>query len=200
MSGQDDGPYEDIPLEDNVGLSQFGVHLERLPPCRAPYQFVHCVAKVSEEPRPTVSCIAESHSILAFALRIWHMLGMKHCRFCLSNNLLSDRPLFQNKYFYVLSMREPDRRHSLMIVAKRHSETPFEINSEEWAGIAEPLGYVKDALSIFNPSGYSIGWNVGTSAGQHVNHVHLHVICRFEGQQSTGLGINGLIQQVNNET
>ncbi|MFC6637607.1 cupin domain-containing protein [Sulfitobacter sediminilitoris] len=30
--GLDNGPYANLPLGDVVGLSQFGVHLERLPP------------------------------------------------------------------------------------------------------------------------------------------------------------------------
>lgn len=32
ISGQDDGPYAEVQLGDVVGLSQFGVRLERLPP------------------------------------------------------------------------------------------------------------------------------------------------------------------------
>ncbi len=32
VTGQNDGPYAKIPLGDLVGLTQFGVHLERLPP------------------------------------------------------------------------------------------------------------------------------------------------------------------------
>jgi len=32
ISGQNDGPYSEIPLGDVAGLSQYGVHLERLPP------------------------------------------------------------------------------------------------------------------------------------------------------------------------
>jgi uncharacterized cupin superfamily protein len=32
LSGQDDGPSASIALGDQVGLEQFGVHLERLPP------------------------------------------------------------------------------------------------------------------------------------------------------------------------
>lgn len=32
VSGQNDGPYDEIALGDAVGLSQFGVHLERIPP------------------------------------------------------------------------------------------------------------------------------------------------------------------------
>lgn len=32
ISGQNNGPYSEIPLGDVLGLSQYGVHLERLPP------------------------------------------------------------------------------------------------------------------------------------------------------------------------
>ncbi|MEW9919440.1 cupin domain-containing protein [Marimonas sp. MJW-29] len=32
LTGVDNGPYADIALGDAVGLTQFGVHLERLPP------------------------------------------------------------------------------------------------------------------------------------------------------------------------
>lgn len=32
LSGQDDGPYDEIVLGDQVGLTQFGVRMERLPP------------------------------------------------------------------------------------------------------------------------------------------------------------------------
>ncbi|PTX37387.1 cupin domain-containing protein [Allosediminivita pacifica] len=32
VSGQTDGPYSEMPLGDLVGLTQYGVHLERLPP------------------------------------------------------------------------------------------------------------------------------------------------------------------------
>lgn len=50
---------------------------------------------------------------------------------------------------------------------------------------------------MFDPSGYSIGWNVGAAGGQHVDHVHLHVICRFDGEPATVLGINALIRRAN---
>ena len=138
--------------------------------------------------------------MLAFTLRVWHMSHMEQCRFCLSNDLLDDVPLFENESFYILGMRETERQHALMIVAKTHSKTPFEISGEDWANIAEPLEVAKDMLAKFNPSGYSIGWNVGAAAGQHVNHVHLHVICRFESEPSTGMGINALIRRANSET
>src|SRR5688572_20549926 len=32
LTGQNDGPYAELALGDQVGLTQFGVHLEELPP------------------------------------------------------------------------------------------------------------------------------------------------------------------------
>ena len=32
LTGQNDGPYSELALGDQVGLTQFGVHLEELPP------------------------------------------------------------------------------------------------------------------------------------------------------------------------
>lgn len=98
---------------------------------------------------------------------------------------------------YVVGMIDPERAHALMIIPKAHSETPFDISPEEWSDLPEPLAFAKAALAKFKPAGFSVGWNVGASAGQHVAHVHLHVICRFDGEPSTGLGINALIKHVN---
>ena len=125
---------------------------------------------------------------------------MKLCPFCLSNNLLIGEPIFENTSYYVVGMIDPERAHALMIIPKAHSETPFDIGPAEWTALSEPLAFAKDWLSAFNPSGFSVGWNVGASAGQHVEHVHLHVICRFDGEASTGLGINALIRRVNGDT
>ncbi|WP_299648201.1 HIT family protein [uncultured Tateyamaria sp.] len=122
---------------------------------------------------------------------------MNTCRFCLSNELLEDRPLFENNSYYVLGMREVERSHGAMVVLKRHAEKPFDINDREWSEIGGPLAFAKEMLRPFNASGYSVGWNVGDPAGQHVQHVHLHVICRFEDDPAAGLGINGLIGKVN---
>ncbi|MCV6577109.1 MAG: HIT domain-containing protein [Cohaesibacter sp.] len=121
----------------------------------------------------------------------------KTCRFCLSNNLLDDEPLFENASFFVLGMREQARQHAVMIIPKNHAQTPFDLKREDWLGIDEALSFAKQTLAPFNPCGYSIGWNVGASAGQHVSHVHLHVICRFNDQPATGLGLNALIEHAN---
>ena len=44
-------------------------------------------------------------------------------------------------------------------------ETPFDIGPDDWSDLSRPLTYAKEKLTVFNPSGYTIGWNVGVVAG-----------------------------------
>lgn len=116
------------------------------------------------------------------------------CPFCLGNGLLTDRPLFSNHSFYFLASADPDLPQAGMIIPKRHSETPFEMEAEEWAGFAEMLDRARGQLG---PDGYTIGWNVGAVAGQKVFHTHLHVIARFKDEPAQGAGIRRLLIERN---
>lgn len=123
--------------------------------------------------------------------------GTEPCPFCLETRGLKEPPLFQNDSFFVLGMRNPDRQHAVMLIPIRHVSSPFDITGSEWADIAEAMAFAKDFLAPWRADGYSVGWNVGEAGGQHVGHAHMHVICRFENQTATGLGLNGLITRVN---
>ena len=116
--------------------------------------------------------------------------GPADCRFCRANGLLIDTPLAEMDHFYVLGSIEAHRPHQAMIVPYRHIETPFELNAEEWAEIGAALNFVKARFDAVGAAGYTVGWNVGASAGQDVLHAHLHVIARFAGEPSEGLGIH----------
>lgn len=111
--------------------------------------------------------------------------------------MLTDAPLFKGDGFYVLGMRSPARKHGVMVIPYHHVETTFELNDNDWLGFTAALRFAKSHLADFHADGYSVGWNVGAAGGQHVCHAHLHVICRFGNQPSTGLGLNGLIRTVN---
>lgn len=114
------------------------------------------------------------------------------CRFCLANRLLIDAPLFTNRSFYVLGHLDPARQNALMVVTRRHVVTPFDMVSEEWADLPEALNFAKDHLPA--SPGYTLGWNVGAVAGQHVFHAHLHVISRKAGGPDDSVGIYGALR------
>ena len=69
-----------------------------------------------------------------------------------------------------------------MVIPKRHMETILEMNSEE---IAPVFGAVKKVTQLLkdklNPDGFTIGINHGKVSGQAIDHLHIHIIPRFLG-------------------
>jgi diadenosine tetraphosphate (Ap4A) HIT family hydrolase len=117
-----------------------------------------------------------------------------NCRFCLDNKLLIDTPLAFFEHLFVLGSIEVHRPHQAMIVPLRHIETPFELNTAELSELQTAMAFVKDYMRDAEPDGFTLGWNAGAVAGQDVFHAHLHVIARFKGEPSEGLGIHALFR------
>ena len=68
-----------------------------------------------------------------------------------------------------------------LLVPKRIVKTWFEITLEEKIALFELLDVVKKQLeSSYFPDGYNIGFNSGTSAGQTIDHLHIHIIPRYK--------------------
>lgn len=111
------------------------------------------------------------------------------CRFCLGNNLLSDKPIGMTDHFYFLASADPALPQAAMVIPKRHSGTPFEMNAAEWSDFPVALAAIQAHFGEDDPDGYTLGWNVGAAAGQTVGHTHLHVIPRFAHEPLAGKGI-----------
>lgn len=116
------------------------------------------------------------------------------CRFCQANGLLVDSPLLASEHFYMLGSIDPDLPSAGMLIPHRHSETPFEFSSVEWADFGDILLQAKTFFSHLEPDGFTLGWNVGAIAGQQVFHTHLHIIPRFKGEAAEGAGIRRLLR------
>lgn len=49
---------------------------------------------------------------------------------------------------------------------------------------------------IFNPAGFNVEINIGETAGQTIQHVHIHLIPRYKGDFiEPGDGIRGMISE-----
>ncbi|MFV2016542.1 MAG: HIT family protein, partial [Candidatus Heimdallarchaeota archaeon] len=54
--------------------------------------------------------------------------------------------------------------------------------NHEQIGCLLVINRTKDIIqNSFNPSGFNVGINVGTDAGQTIFHSHIHLIPRFKG-------------------
>ncbi|WP_216321290.1 HIT family protein [Deinococcus aestuarii] len=80
--------------------------------------------------------------------------------------------------------------HSGLIVTKRPCATVFDLTPGEAAATHALLAEVRAHLdSTVRPDGYTVGWNVFPAGGQHIPHVHLHVIPRWNTDASAGAGL-----------
>ena len=112
------------------------------------------------------------------------------CPFCLTNNLLRVNVLFKDDLWYFTSLQEGAIQNAGMAITKRHIESPFEINKEEWNRLHELLPKFKNILDSNELAhGYNLGWNVYQAGGQHVAHAHLHIVARYDDEPLAGKGI-----------
>ena len=63
----------------------------------------------------------------------------------------------------------------VLIVPKRHIERPEELRAEELAGKCTRSQDVAQILEV-KESGYRLVFNVGSHAGQEIDHAHLHLL------------------------
>ncbi|NNH65545.1 HIT domain-containing protein [Rhizobium laguerreae] len=119
--------------------------------------------------------------------------NIENCRWCLANGLAGAEPAASNQTQYLmLKLTSPNP--FAMVIPFRHVETPFEFNSAEWADLGEMLTEAKRQLDSFQPDGFTIGWNVGATGGQHIFHAHMHVVCRSEKDPWAGQGIRDFLR------
>lgn len=116
------------------------------------------------------------------------------CAFC---TLPAERILGENAdAVWILDVRPVSPGHSL-IVPKRHVESFFETTPAEREAILSLLDQAREHVGRNHaPSGFNIGIDDGTAAGQAVPHVHVHLIPRFAGDSDEpGGGVRRVIPE-----
>lgn len=112
------------------------------------------------------------------------------CRFCLANTLLFDSPVAETEHFYILRNIDTRFEHGAIVVPRRHSTSPFEMDATEWQDFPNALAAARALFAELEPAGFTLGWNVG----QTVFHTHLHLIARFAGDVHEGNGIRRIFK------
>ncbi len=95
----------------------------------------------------------------------------------------------ENDLAFALEDACPVSAGHMLIVARRHVESFFDLSKDETAAIMSLLGQAKVRLDErHRPGGYNVGVNIGRDAGQTVMHVHVHLIPRHAGDIATPEG------------
>ncbi|NJE61586.1 HIT family protein [Thermococcus sp. 21S7] len=101
------------------------------------------------------------------------------CPFC---NARREAILHEDDLIRILVDSYPANRGHLLVVPRRHVESPDELSREEKAALVRSVELAMEKLrETLNPDGFNVGMNLGKAAGQTVPHLHVHVIPRWEG-------------------
>jgi len=107
------------------------------------------------------------------------MESKRDCVFC---GIDSDRSsaLLESTHFYSVQDRFPVTSGHTLIIPRRHITSPSELDETEWyelrAMIQKACTHLKNGDRQI--TGFNIGINIGSDAGQTIPHLHVHVIPR----------------------
>ena len=109
-----------------------------------------------------------------------HVGGRHMCLFC----DLSKNSVVENELCYMIYDKFPAAPGHALIIPKRHVETVFEMNDQEWAAAGALIKIAKSEIEmLYSPVGYNIKVNCGKAAGQEIMHAHFHLIPKYQKQK-----------------
>ena len=129
---------------------------------------------------------------------------MNDCPFC---QKLDAKPIFplpegrenaENQTAWAKWDNYPASPGHLLVLPKRHVPSWFALSAQEQIDILDLVDECQKMLSReFEPQGYNVGFNDGKAAGQTINHFHMHLIPRFEGDTPNPRGgVRGCIPEM----
>jgi histidine triad (HIT) family protein len=119
---------------------------------------------------------------------------MTDCIFCkITAHEIPAHLVYENDQVLAFLDIHPASRGHTMVIPKVHAERLDQLDDRHigplFQGVKRVMALLERALK---PGGLNVGWNHGWAAGQHVNHLHVHLIPRYAGDG--GGGIQSLIR------
>ncbi len=111
----------------------------------------------------------------------------RDCIFC---NNQEKKTIMENHLAVAFFDNFPVTNRHTLVIPKRHCETYFDLAQPELNAIHDLLHKTKELhnMSDSNITGFNIGMNNGESAGQTINHCHVHLIPRRSGDATNPIG------------
>ncbi|MGA1975000.1 MAG: HIT domain-containing protein [Conexivisphaerales archaeon] len=111
--------------------------------------------------------------------------GSKDCVFCslpLAGEDKKSLILSRGHHAFVMMNRYPYNNGHLMVAPFRHVLDPGDLKVNERLELWNLIG---DSMSILRktvrPSGFNIGANIGRASGAGFEHLHMHIVPRWDG-------------------
>jgi diadenosine tetraphosphate (Ap4A) HIT family hydrolase len=103
------------------------------------------------------------------------------CAFC-DATVIERQKIAETKSEIVLyNIRAANKGHCI-VVSRRHTTSLRELTESETASLFATVRKTAEKLKAqLKPDGFNYGFNEGKIAGQSVDHLHVHILPRFEG-------------------
>ena len=109
-----------------------------------------------------------------------HKLSILDCPFCSRD--VSSRLFLSSKYGFSILARHGVEPGQSLVIPRRHVATIEELNPHE---VADLMWLVTESIRVLRANGLSkdlnVAINLGSLAGQSVEHLHVHIIPRVDG-------------------
>ena len=119
--------------------------------------------------------------------------SIKECLFCNKNK---QKIIYSNNFFFIVRDSYPVTKYHTLIIPHRHVSNFFDLNNNEFKDLSNVLK--KQRLSLLDLdkkiTGFNVGVNAGSDAGQSIMHCHIHLIPRRKGDiENPRGGVRGVI-------
>jgi len=113
-----------------------------------------------------------------------------NCLFCtIATDPANKRIIDSNQSCFYIEDGFPIAKGHSLIILKRHIASFFETTNREKIDLMRLLEIGnQNIVRQYNPSGFNIGINDGTSAGQTIPHLHIHLIPRYKNDMQDPRG------------
>ena len=116
-----------------------------------------------------------------------------NCLFCkIINKEISAESVHEDDHTLAILDVHPRALGHVLVLPKVHSTTILDLPSEEIGPVFYAVKTVTEKLRrALSPDGFTIGINHGKTAGQAVEHLHIHIIPRWA--DDGGSSIHGIV-------
>ncbi len=91
--------------------------------------------------------------------------------------------VYESEHIIVSLNLYPYNPGHLLLIPRRHLMDIRQMSPEENRSMNELIGRCLDHLDrLYKPAGYNIGYNQGLAAGGSIEHLHLHIIPRYQNE------------------
>lgn len=114
---------------------------------------------------------------------------MNDCLFCkIGAKDIPSEVVFENEYVLAFLDITPISRGHTVVIPKVHAENisvlPDEYIAPYFTAVKKVTNQIRNTLA---PDGFTLGMNYGRGAGQAIDHIHFHIIPRWEGDGGTSI-------------